>query len=260
MTLRSPEIAAAVKPGQFVNISPPVDSLILRRPLGVYRKHGDKITILFKVIGRGTGSMAKMQKGDELDIIGPLGNGFDLDAKQPETIILVAGGFGIVPLHSLAEELCKQKKTVYLFVGTEEGLPLEMSDSALEASFIDPKVKATINDFEELGVIARVASLTKKAGYFHGLVTDMLEKLLEHQPLGPAKIYACGPWAMLRKTAAIADDRVIPCDALLEERMGCGIGACMSCAVRVKTNGGTYARACVEGPVFDATIVDWEAK
>ena len=103
----------------------------------------------------------------------------------------------------------------------------------------------------------------KGSGYLHGLVTNLLEKLLSQpEPLGRAKVYACGPWAMLRRTAAIAAEHRLDCDVLLEERMGCGIGACMSCAVRIKGKQGepVYARVCVDGPVFDAAIVDWDAK
>ena len=263
LQLRTPEIAAAVRPGQFVNISPPLDSAILRRPLGVYRTiDGTDIEVLFKSVGRGTLALLAVQPGDRLDIIGPLGNGFNLD-KIPATAILVAGGFGLAPLHPLAEALRGRAKQACLFVGTEEELPLETSDSSMHASFVDPNVNVTVKDFEDLGAVCRVATARQRPGYFPGVVTELLEKFLHHsEPEAPAKIYACGPWAMLKKTAAVAEEHGIPCDVLLEERMGCGIGACMSCAVRVKGQGGqpVYARACVEGPVFDAAEVDWDAK
>ena len=264
LRLRAPSIAASAAPGQFVNVSPPLDTAILRRPLGVYRTcDGTDIEILFKTVGKGTAAMADLCEGDSLDIIGPLGNGFDLSGKLPDVAILVGGGFGLVPLFPLAAALRDSGKDVYVFVGTEEDLPINVTDSSLRLSFIDSDVSATLTDFEDLGAAARVATSEYRDGYFHGLVTDLLETFLHHPGFtGAAKLYACGPWPMLKKTAAIANEHGLPCDVLLEERMGCGIGACMSCAVRIKGEDGepVYVRACVEGPVFDATIVDWDAK
>jgi dihydroorotate dehydrogenase electron transfer subunit len=267
LRLRAPNVAAAARPGQFVNIRPPLDSAILRRPLGIYRTVDDTdLDILFKVVGRGTVSMAGCRPGDVLDLIGPLGNGFSLDAP-PEIAILVAGGFGIAPLYPLARALRGRVGRCALFVGTEEELPLETADSAMHLSFVDPDVSATLTDFEELGVACRVASMREREGFFRGLVTDLLERFVhgggaDALGAGRGRIYACGPWAMLRKTAAIAAEHDLPCDVLLEERMGCGIGACMSCAVRVIGPDGkpAYERACVEGPVFDARRIDWTAK
>jgi len=264
LRLRAPAIATDVRPGQFVNVSPPLATAILRRPLGVYRTlDGADIELLFKVVGKGTRALAAVRPGDEIDVIGPLGNGFDLSGELPDTAVLVAGGFGIAPLHPLAQALHDRATHICLFVGTEEDLPLETSDSSVHLSFVDPDVSVTLTDFEKLGAAARVASLRQQPGLFDGLVTDLLEKFLHHPDTGGTlKVYACGPWAMLKKTAAIAAEHAVPCDVLLEERMGCGIGACMSCAVRVKADDGraVYVRACVEGPVFDAKVVDWDAK
>jgi dihydroorotate dehydrogenase electron transfer subunit len=263
LRLHAPAVAASVRPGQFVNVSPPLDSAPLRRPFGVYRTtDGADIDIVFKIVGRGTAALAEASVGDVLDIVGPLGNGFDLTGPLPETPILVAGGFGIAPLFPLALAIREKVCETYAFVGTEENLPLETSDSSVHASFVDPDVNLALKDFEDIGVVTRCASLRKRPGFFEGFVTDLLEALLHHpEPFGKAKLYACGPWAMMKKTAAIAAEHNLPCDVLLEERMGCGIGACMSCAVKVKSGGESgYARACVEGPVFDATVVDWDAK
>jgi dihydroorotate dehydrogenase electron transfer subunit len=267
LRLRAPDVAANARPGQFVNVRPPLDSAILRRPLGIYRTvGGTDLDILFKAVGRGTVAMAGCRPGDVLDLIGPLGNGFSLD-DAPETAILVAGGFGVAPLYPLALALARPVRRTVLFVGTEEELPLETSDSALHLSFVDPNVSLTLTDFEELSVACRVASMRPRGGFFRGLVTDLLERFLHGEgadALGPGRgrIYACGPWTMLRQTAAIAEEHDLPCDVLLEERMGCGIGACMSCAVRVIGDDGepTYERACVEGPVFDSRRVDWTAE
>jgi len=262
--VRAPAVAAAVKPGQFVNVSPPLDSAILRRPLGVYRTHdASDIELLFKIVGRGTVALAAMKPGDELDLIGPLGNGFDLSGDLPDVAVLVAGGFGLAPLYPLAAALREQGRQVYVFVGTEEDLPVTIADSSMHLSFVDREVTVTLPDFEEIGAAARVATTRGSEGFFDGLVTDLLEQFLHHPEFeGSAKIFACGPWAMLKKTAAAAAEHDLPCDVLLEERMGCGIGACMSCAVRIKGEDGepVYVRACVEGPVFDAAVVDWEAK
>ena len=264
LRLCAPSIAAAVKPGQFVNVSPPLDSALLRRPFGVYRTFEQTdIELLFKLVGRGTLALAKVRVGDEIDIIGPLGNGFDLSGELPDTAVLVAGGFGIAPLHPLALALRDNVARMFLFVGTEEDLPLEISDSSMRLSFVDPEVTVALADFEALGAASRVATLRERPGFFRGLVTDLLEQFLHgSEAAASAKIYACGPWAMLKRTAAAAAEHGLPCDVLLEERMGCGIGACMSCAVRLKGEGGeaAYVRACVEGPVFDAAVIDWDAK
>ena len=280
LRLRAPLIAASARPGQFVNVSPPLDAALLRRPLAVYRSHGGTdIELLFKVVGRGTAALAAVARGDVVDVIGPLGNGFELMGEPPETAVLVAGGFGVAPLYPLAAALRGKAKSIVLFVGTEEELPLETSDSSMHASFVDPSVRVTVTDFEALGVLARVASVRRRRGFFEGLVTDLLEEFLHRgasasaaahvargstqlAKVGSMKVYACGPWLMLAKTAAIAAEHGLACDVLLEERMGCGIGACMSCAVRVFGPDGepVYARACVEGPVFDAATVDWKAK
>jgi dihydroorotate dehydrogenase electron transfer subunit len=264
LRLRAPAIAAAVRPGQFVHLRPPLDSALLRRPFGVYRTlDGTDIDLLFKIVGRGTAALAQAQPGDALDLIGPLGHGFDLIGPPPETAILVAGGFGIAPLFPLAEAMRGRVGRTYVFVGTEEDLPLATSDSSMHASFVDHEVNLALQDFEAIGAVTRCASIRQRPGFFHGLVTDLLEALLHHpEPFGQAKLYACGPWAMMKKTAAIAAEHGLPCDVLLEERMGCGIGACMSCAVRMKSPDGepTYLRACVEGPVFDAATIDWDAR
>jgi len=264
LRLRAASIARTARPGQFVNVRPPLDAALLRRPLGVYRTFDETdIELLFKIVGKGTAALAQARPGDELDLIGPLGNGFDLSGEPPETAVLVAGGFGLAPLYPLADALRGRVGRLFLFVGTEEDLPLEMSDSRLHLSFVDPDVTVTLTDFETVGAVTRVATLRDRPGFFRGLVTDLLDAFLRDPgPPGTAKIYACGPWAMLKQTAAVAREHAIPCDVLLEERMGCGIGACMSCAVRVFDGRGerVYARACVEGPVFDAAVVDWDAK
>ena len=125
-----------------------------------------------------------------------------------------------------------------------------------------PTVPLRLN-VEALGAVARVATLRKRPGFFHGLATDLLERFLHGpEPVGDARVFACGPWAMLKRTAVIAAEHGVPCDVLVEERMGCGIGACMSCAVRIRNENGEaeYVRACVEGPVFDAAVIDWDAK
>ena len=262
--LRAPAIAKTARPGQFVNISPPLATTLLRRPLGVHRTiDGQDIEILFQSVGKGTKALGAVDEGDEIDLIGPLGNGFDLAGEPPETAVLVAGGFGLAPLYPLAAALEGKVARTYLFAGTEEDLPMETSDSSVHLSFVDPDIKATVPEFEAVGAQCRLASLRGRPGFHKGLVTELVEKLLDGpEPLGRTKLYACGPWGMLKKTAAIAAEHELDCDVLLEERMGCGVGACMSCSVMVYGDDGrpVYARACVEGPVFDAASVVWDAK
>ena len=123
LRLAAPETGPLVKPGQFLHLLiPHLGDRILRRPFSIYKADAEGVSILYKPVGRGTDSMRPLQVGDTVDIIGPLGNGFDLSGKLPDVAILVGGGFGLVPLFPLAAALRERGKDVYVFVGTEEDL------------------------------------------------------------------------------------------------------------------------------------------
>ncbi len=245
MELASSYLAKASHPGQFVEIrcSSGIDPL-LRRPLGVHRIWPRGIDLLYEVAGKGTELLSEAACGEELDLIGPLGNGFDLSLAS-DTNILVAGGIGVAPLTALAESLYrKENKKIYVLIGAGT-----RSHIMCEA------------EFKSLGCDVRLSTDDGSKGY-KGPVTEPLVKLLETCKLEtylPAFrrviVYACGPAGMLKAVSRIALERGIQCQVSLEERMACGIGVCLGCPVKMKA--GPYKMACKDGPVFNAEELVW---
>jgi len=259
--LSAAEIAKNALPGQFINIKVNNDyEPLLRRPISIRGVSGAKIKIFYEVVGKATETLAQRKKGEPLDIIGPLGNGFDSGGKKTgnRRQILVAGGMGVAPLIFLAEKLAELKtqnsklKTLVL-VGART------KDQLL-----------CVKEFKDFGCDVKIATDDGSAG-FKGRVSDLLKHLLStirHHRL--STIYACGPKPMLREVADIADGYRIPAQLSLEEHMSCGIGACLGCAIKVKSqkvpacrqagkvkSGFEYKRVCKEGPVFNAEEIIW---
>lgn len=225
MTLRG-DCSGFSHPGQFVEISIP--GLYLRRPISVCNIEGNKLTLIFKVVGKGTETMAKMTPGTELDLITALGNGF-YTTKTKECAMLAGGGVGVPPLYLLARKLLEEGKTVKVALGF----------NTIEEVFYADK-------FRELGAEVKVATLDGK-GDVEGFVTDAI-RTPEMQ--GFDFWYACGPLPMLK-----ALGRELDCNAgevSMEERMGCGFGACMGCTIETPWG---PKRVCKDGPVFDATLM-----
>lgn len=239
--LECPVIARAAKPGQFINIKVPgASDLVLRRPFSIFRA-GDRVfSILYKVIGRGTRAMMAVRKGDRVSVVGPLGNSFELPRRGTHPV-LVAGGCGVAPLVMLAGR-SKVKGTV--FVGGRTCGDVLCTD-----------------DFRKLGWKVRAATEDGSLGG-KGLVTVPLAEWLRSadSPRNPV-IYACGPEGMLRAVAAAAKTVGVPAWVSLERYMGCGIGVCLSCVVTARFSDGTTGRVrvCREGPVFDASEIEWQA-
>ncbi len=227
-----------VKPGQFVMLRFPnyIDPL-LRRPFGVYRIIDEGIEILYKVVGKGTRLMTGLRQGDMVDMLGPLGNGFLLDSGKKD-ILMVAGGIGIAPFYLLAEGLKdKEFRQRLLFGGrSTDDLP-------------------GIEDFQKLAINMEVATDDGSMGK-KGFVVSLLKKEI----LGKTTIYACGPKGMLKAVAKIAEDADVSCHVSLDNAMACGIGACLGCAVKVRSqsNSEIYKMVCKDGPVFDAREIEWE--
>jgi dihydroorotate dehydrogenase electron transfer subunit len=210
----------------------------LRRTFSICGSIPETGTLLLMVdaVGRGTRLLCGMAPGNTLNLIGPLGTAFDMTAGIGRTCVLVAGGVGAAPLVFLEEHLGKAGagNTVFL-MGGRTAEHLTIIDGLIDGS--DRVLFATDDGSWE----------------YRGLVTDLLEEKLPE--LQPGVIYACGPQAMLRSVAEIARRSGIPCQVSLEERMACGIGACLGCAVQLAD--GTMARACKEGPVFNAEDIAW---
>ncbi|MDP3729985.1 MAG: dihydroorotate dehydrogenase electron transfer subunit [Candidatus Omnitrophota bacterium] len=241
MRLASAYLAKNSKPGQFVEIRcSEGNEVLLRRPLGVHRISDGGIEVLYEVVGKGTELLSRKNTGEMLDVIGPLGNGFDTRAQEHKSTshkILVAGGVGVAPLAALAEELKKKKTRVTVIIGAKTGSHI-LCEKELKKSGCE--VRITTED----------GSKGRK-----GLVTDCLTSLLQAPNSQPPALYACGPTAMLKAIAKIAAEKRIPCQVSMEERMACGVGVCLGCPVKMKSGG--YKMACKDGPVFDAKEISW---
>ncbi len=257
IVLLSKPIAKQAKPGQFVHVrvSDKFDPL-LRRPLSVHRVNGENFEILYEVKGKGTKILSQREPGEYLDVIGPLGNGFVFRETRNQSTetrnILVAGGIGVAPLVFLAERLrnlqtpaCRQARP-----------NSKLQTLVLIGANTKHKVLC-VDEFKKLGCRVQVATDDGTVG-FKGRVTQLLEKILRgtrNEERGT--IYACGPDAMLESLAKITKLYKLECQVSLENFMGCGIGACLGCVVKIgRTTHNAqrttiYQRVCKDGPVFD---------
>lgn len=238
LTLNSPQVAAAAKPGQFVMVKVGIGKdPLLRRPFSVHQVSDDgNIQIYFKVVGKGTEILANLRERQELSILGPLGRGFRLETGKKA--VIVAGGLGIAPMLFLAKELCRRKQNpaeVRLLLGARHKAELE----------------PILDDFQQLGQPLLCASDDGSIGH-HGLVTELL---VAGNLDGESVIYACGPEPMLARIAIIARDRTIACQVSVETAMACGMGACLGC--NRKGADGNYTHVCLNGPVYDAKELLW---
>lgn len=232
------EIAKKARPGQFlmVRVLEPAWEHMLSRPFSFCSVSGERIELLFNVVGKGTRSLSEARVGASLEVIGPLGNGFS--SEDVSRAILVGGGMGIAPLPFLASELRKSKSpvrvTVLLGARTAKSLCLQET-------------------FVKLGADVRVATDDGTAGH-KGPVTDLLEESLGAASESGRVVYACGPDPMLRTVARLTRKHGVEGQLSVEQRMACGVGACMSCACKMRTEDGSvhYQRVCMEGPVFNA--------
>lgn len=245
LALRSPEIAASSKPGQFVMaglVDCPSDPL-LKRALAVYSiprpaGEGGVLTLLIKVVGPGTRQLAALREGDQISLIGPLGNGFDTSSAKGRVSILVAGGVGIASVYLLAEELHEAGEEVHLLYGARRAQDL-----------------VGLRDFQDLGVRVQVATEDGSQGV-RGLVTQILEPYFRRYPAQSLALYTCGPNPMMRAVSRLASNHGAVCQISVETPMACGFGVCLGCSVRTVRS---YRLACTHGPVFDAREVVWDA-
>jgi dihydroorotate dehydrogenase electron transfer subunit len=262
LRLRAPRVARAALPGQFVHVRA-MDHGTLRRPISVHRVPSKtEIELLFKVVGEGTALLTAVRPGETVDVLGPTGTGFHMGAKV-KTAVLVGGGVGAAPLVYLADRLERRAARVLFFLGaaSRDALPLAVEETREGAPFL-PAARPPylrVPGLETRGARSVVVLEQTRTGY-RGLVTDVLARALGRLPRDGLALFACGPKPMAAAVAHLAARRKVPCQVSLEQRMGCGIGACVGCAVPVKTKRGTvYRRACIEGPVFAAEDLDWSA-
>ena len=230
-------------PGQFVMVRMETcDQPFLSRPFSIYSaySHGKDtfMEIMYKVAGKGTEAFSRLREGDILNILGPLGKGFDLPSEC-DKIVLIAGGVGIAPLSFLAERCEKECN------GAE--IICYMGAGSLEALVGMDRIN---------GICSVVKISTDDGSWGHpGLVTELFRRDMELYADNDSRIYSCGPNPMLKSLHALLKDRPVPCQVSLEERMACGIGACLGCVVKTKSDG--LVRVCKEGPVFDISSVEF---
>lgn len=213
-----------ILPGQFVNVK--IDSLFLRRPISVCDTDETTVTIIYKVVGKGTEALSSMKEGT-LDILTNLGNGYDL-SKSGNKPVLIGGGVGVPPLYKLAKELIKEGKEVTVILGFNQK----------DEIFYE-------KEFRDLGANVIVTTVDGSYG-IKGFVTEAL-KDIEY-----SYFYTCGPMPMLK---SIYKNTNTSGQFSLEERMGCGFGACMGCSMQTKSGN---KRVCKEGPVFVKEELLWE--
>lgn len=228
LTFDAPELAREVQPGQFVHIRVS-DGLepFFRRPFSVYRarKH---VEIFFEPVGPGTKILSRKKKGDELDVLGPLGTPFTLPSKNIKQVVMIAGGIGIAPFLALSDVLKKRKLELVLLYGgrtKEHVYPMK--------------------EFKENGVKVHVATDDGSVGA-KGRVSQLFSKI----DLNPrtTMVYTCGPNPMMAAVQKFCGEHQLKGEAACEEIMACALGACLGCSIQTKSG---YKTVCYDGPVFD---------
>jgi dihydroorotate dehydrogenase electron transfer subunit len=250
--LHCPELARAIRPGQFLMLRLPGHSdPLLGRPFALYdtvlNQHGEPfaLDVVYLVVGKLTGLLSAIRTGDRVEVWGPLGNGFP-DYNGIDQVALVAGGIGQTPFLAHVRDLFGTRG-----YGSRPARRM-VQRVALYYGVRTAELAAGVEDFREAGATVHLASDDGSLGY-HGFVTQLLET---HSP--PQQLVGCGPEPMLHALAKLAARWGTPCHVSLETPMACGVGICFSCVTRVKTaDGWDYRRVCVEGPVFDAARLSW---
>lgn len=239
MTINSEYIVNRAKPGQFVNIKC-CDGInaLLRRPISICNvdKDNKTIDIVFQIKGVGTEYLSKKRMGDKVDLIGPLGNPFTI-LKKHKNIAVIGGGIGVFPLLYLLNGVTATKKAAFLGFRNKDFVVLK-------------------DEFKKACDKLCISTDDGSTGY-NGLITELLEEHIKDNKFDI--IYTCGPTPMIKKVVEIAKKDGIRCQVSLEQRMGCGIGACLVCACKTKSDDGwKYSHVCKDGPVFwsDEVIFD----
>jgi dihydroorotate dehydrogenase electron transfer subunit len=261
LDLHAPLQAQATRPGQFAMVRLLEHSdVLLRRPMSIFDVRAraaagraaangaapEIIQLLYKIVGRGTRLMALLKPGDQVELLAPLGHGFFEEeylpvAQASDEVLHVAGGIGIAALLLPARQVAKAGIRQRLFFGGRTGDDLVGTEDF--ENYVEEMVLATENGSK---------------GH-QGFVTAPLEKYLAGHPKRKFLLMACGPWAMLRATVDLARQHGHACLVSMENRMGCGLGVCLGCSIRVEGTGhAAYERVCTEGPVFRAERVIWE--
>ena len=227
----APEVCRTARAGQFVHVRiAGLQTYILRRPFSIHSTDGDALTIVYKVVGRGTAALSSLKAGDTVDAMGPLGRGFT--PPEPGVIpVAVAGGYGAAAMYMLS-----RRSRGVLLMGARSAADVILTER-----------------YRDAGYDVRVATNDGSVGA-RGFVTELISPLLEENPTGRFFFYGCGPHPMLMALAKLLKARGLEGELSLDQIMCCGVGACFGCVVKVNDpaspDGWRYARSCKEGPVF----------
>lgn len=227
LSFRSKRLSGQVKPGQFLHIKTnALQDPFLRRPFSYYRVTGERIEVLYEILGRGTSLLSRYQKGDTLQVMGPLGREFSKNIRKRKRI-LVGGGVGVPPLAFVAERY------------------------GCDLFFIGARTRKHVLPLGEMKKFRKKVSYTTDDGSYgmKGLVTSPLEKLFGKEKANSKNyfIQTCGPTRMMEKVMEIANHYGVAGEASWEERMACGVGVCLGCMVHTHQG---WTPSCTEGPVF----------
>ena len=227
--IESSEIAKEAQCGQFLHINCGSETF-LRRPISICDAYEDKVRFIFQVKGEGTKALAKVEVGDFIDVTGPLGHGFEIKDNFKKSVI-IGGGIGVFPLYMLAKKI---KSDVFLGFRNKDLVMME-------------------EEFDKVSDLVIVGTDDGSYGY-DGYIANAMEHYISNNKCDI--IYACGPTPMLRAVKKIAEEKGVLCQLSLEQRMGCGIGACLVCSCETNYKGtDKYMRVCKNGPVFYSTEV-----
>ncbi len=242
LTFEHAEMAEA-RAGQFAMIQPELGTdLILRRPFSIMDTDPDsgRFTIFLKAVGTGSKSVFDIREGESARVLGPLGRGFTSPAPE-ERVFLVGGGYGVAPFALFSRTLRPRRAGLHLFYGGRSASELPL-----------------VAELERRGIPLTLSTDDGTRGERGRVTRPLLETLAREK--GKVRLYACGPEAMMHAVARIAEERDIPCEVSLDPWMGCGLGTCLGCVVKIQEPGETRPKnrpVCTEGPVFDSRRVVW---
>jgi len=229
------------RPGQFAMLNfPGPHELVFGRPLSILAVQGDRVSFLYRVVGRGTAQLASLRSGEPVTFLGPLGTPFPAPGGR-RPVVLLAGGVGLPPLLAWWQRYGREQD--HAFFGARDGgdVPWELLDPAWQIS------------------VDRPAGLPATRQAEVGLVTETCRRRLGEPQAGaePGLVQACGPLPMLRAATTLAASWQWPCLVSVEEHMGCGYGVCRGCVLPGRD--GSHLTACQDGPVLDSAVIDWES-
>ncbi len=230
MVLECPEIAAQAKAGQFVEVYTGSKEYLLARPISICEITENGLRLVFQVVGKGTEIFSNLKAGDEVKLLGPCGNGYNL--KKDKSALLVGGGIGVPPLLETVKQL--------------GGGRVVLASRSSELSILE-------DDFKKAGAEVYIATDDGSAGFKGNAV-----QLLREKGLTADVVYSCGPKIMLKFLTEYAIEKNMECQVSMEERMACGIGACVGCVVKIKSGDDwEHKKVCKDGPVFEGREVVW---